>query len=219
MRKPVLDIIMETRVIAIVRGIPSTQICTLARAICDGGLRCLEVTFDHSRPGGIEDTLQSIRLLSEQFKEELYIGAGTVMSAEEVAQAKEAGAEYIISPHTDEVVIRETKRLGLVSIPGAMTPSEAANAWNWGADIVKLFPAGILGPAYIAALKAPLKQIPFIAVGGITPQNAPDFLNAGCIGVGVGGNLVSPKLAAEGRLNLITQTAREYMDAVRGRVE
>ncbi len=216
MKNTALEAIMETKVIAIVRGIPSTQICDLAGAILAGGLRCLEVTFDHSKEDGIEETLRSIRLLSERFGNEIEVGAGTVMTAEEVNLAKEAGAGYIISPNADEAVIRETRRLELVSIPGAMTATEAASAWSWGANIVKLFPAGILGPDYIKALRGPLGHIPFTAVGGVTPQNTPDFLRAGCVGVGVGGNLVSAKLVSEGKLDEITNTARAYAQAVRG---
>lgn len=216
MKNTALEAIMETKVIAIVRGIPSTQICDLAGAILAGGLRCLEVTFNHSSKGGIEETLRSIRLLSERFGNEIEVGAGTVMTAEEVNLAKEAGAGYIISPNADEAVIRETRRLELVSIPGAMTATEAACAWSWGANIVKLFPAGILGPDYIKALRGPLGHIPFTAVGGVTPQNTPDFLRAGCVGVGVGGNLVSAKLVSEGKLDEITNTARAYAQAVRG---
>ncbi|WP_293007707.1 MULTISPECIES: bifunctional 4-hydroxy-2-oxoglutarate aldolase/2-dehydro-3-deoxy-phosphogluconate aldolase [unclassified Oscillibacter] len=216
MKNTALEAIMETKVIAIVRGIPSTQICDLAGAILAGGLRCLEVTFNHSSKGGIEETLRSIRLLSERFGNEIEVGAGTVMTAEEVNLAKEAGAGYIISPNADEAVIRETRRLELVSIPGAMTATEAACAWSWGANIVKLFPAGILGPEYIKALRGPLGHIPFTAVGGVTPQNTPDFLRAGCVGVGVGGNLVSAKLVSEGKLDEITNTARAYAQAVRG---
>lgn len=216
MKNTALEAIMETKVIAIVRGIPSTQICDLAGAILAGGLRCLEVTFDHSKEDGIEETLRSIRLLSERFGNEIEVGAGTVMTAEEVNLAREAGAGYIISPNADEAVIRETRRLELVSIPGAMTATEAASAWSWGANIVKLFPAGILGPDYIKALRGPLGHIPFTAVGGVTPQNTPDFLRAGCVGVGVGGNLVSAKLVSEGKLDEITNTARAYAQAVRG---
>lgn len=212
MSHSVLETILESKVIAIVRGIPSGQISNLAQAIRAGGLRCIEVTFDHAAPGGLKDTLAAIRVLRDT---DMCVGAGTVMSPEEVRLAKEAGASYIISPNTDPAVIRETKSLGLVSIPGAMTPSEAAEAWSLGADLVKLFPAGVLGPAYIKALKAPLKHIPVTAVGGVTPENTPDFLAAGCVGVGVGGNLVSPRLVAEGRWEEITAAARAYAEAVR----
>lgn len=215
MEHVVLDKILKTKVIAIVRGISCSQIGALAAAIRDGGLCCMEVTFDHGSKEGIENTLDSIRLLKTQFGNTLCIGAGTVLSAEEVRQAQEAGAGYIISPNTDEFVIRETKRLGLVSIPGAMTATEIAYANQCGADLVKVFPAGVLGTDYIKAIRAPLNHISLTAVGGITVQNAPAFLKAGAVGVGVGGNLVSPTLVAEGRFDQITQTAREYADAVR----
>ena len=115
---------------------------------------------------------------------------------------------------TDEEVIKETKKLGKVSIPGAMTPTEAAFAYKCGADIVKLFPAGVLGAAYIKALKAPLKHIPVTAVGSVNPQNCAEFIKAGCVGVGCGGNLVSAKLVNEGRFDEITAVAKEYMEAL-----
>ena len=122
----------------------------------------------------------------------------------------------MISPNTNEAVIRETKKLGKISIPGACTPSEVADAYAWGADIVKLFPAGVFGPAYVKALKAPLKHIPMTAVGGVSPENCADFIKAGCIGVGCGGNLVSAKLVSEGRFDEITKTAEAYMKALNG---
>ena len=111
-------------------------------------------------------------------------------------------------------MIKETKKLGKVSIPGAMTPTEAAFAYKCGADIVKLFPAGVLGAAYIKALKAPLKHIPVTAVGSVNPQNCAEFIKAGCVGVGCGGNLVSAKLVNEGRFDEITAVAKEYMEAL-----
>ena len=111
-------------------------------------------------------------------------------------------------------VIRETKKLDKISIPGAMTPTEAAFAYKCGADIVKMFPAGVLGPAYIKAVKAPLKHIPLTAVGGISPENCVDFIKAGCVGVGCGGNLVSPKLVTEGKFDEITKVAQAYTAAL-----
>jgi 2-dehydro-3-deoxyphosphogluconate aldolase/(4S)-4-hydroxy-2-oxoglutarate aldolase len=116
----------------------------------------------------------------------------------------------------DEAVIRETKRLGKVSIPGAMTPTEAAFAYSCGADIVKLFPAGILGSAYVKAVKAPLKHIPVTAVGNVNVDNCAEFIKAGAVGVGVGGSLVSAKLVDEGRFDEITATAQAYVKALNG---
>lgn len=210
-----LDFIRENKVIAIVRGIPSGSIAALAEAIVKGGLRCMEVTFDHSSEKGIEETLKSIEILSRDFQGELLAGAGTVLTPKQAEQAAAAGAEYMISPNVNVEVIKKTKELGKISIPGALTPSEIVTAYEAGADIVKLFPAAVFGPAYFKAVKAPLKHIPVTAVGGISPENIADFLAAGAVGAGVGGNLVSPKLVAEGRFDEITEIARSYAEALK----
>lgn len=214
MAKTVLDQILAGKIVAIVRGISSEKIVSLAGALEAGGVNCIEVTFDQSSVEKTKDTLAAIRAIKEAFGDKVCVGAGTVMTPEQVRQAVEAGAEYMISPNVDEDVIRETKRLGKVSIPGAMTPSEAAFAYKCGADIVKLFPAGILGAAYIKALKAPLKHIPVTAVGNVTVENCGEFIKAGAVGVGVGGSLVSAKLVDEGKFDEITATAKAYVEAL-----
>ncbi len=209
-----IERIKEGKIIAIVRGIPSNQISDLVKAMLKGGVNCVEVTFDQSSKEAQNDTLKAISLIKKNFPE-VCVGAGTVMTKEQVDLAVEAGAEYIISPNVDLAVINETKKLNKVSIPGALTPSEAALAYNSGADIVRIFPAGNLGPAYIKALKAPLKHIPMTAVGGVNPANCADFIKAGCIGVGCGGNLVSKELVEKGDFETITKTAEAYMEALK----
>lgn len=149
----ILEHIKESKIIAIVRGIPSTSIVDLVEAMVKGGVSCVEVTFDQSSEEKSKDSLKAISLIRETFGDRVAVGAGTVMTVEQVHQAVEAGAEYMISPNTNEAVIRETKKLGKISIPGACTPSEAADAYAWGADIVKIFPAGVFGPAYMKALR------------------------------------------------------------------
>ena len=213
MAQSVLERIFEEKIIAIVRGVPAGQIVDLARALTAGGVSCIEVTFDQTAP---EETLASLRAIKSELGDTICLGAGTVMTAEQVELAAQAGAEYMISPNVDEEVIRETKRLGKVSIPGAMTPTEAAFAYKCGADIVKLFPAGVLGAAYIKAVKAPLKHIPVTAVGNVNVDNCAEFIKAGAVGVGVGGSLVSAKLVEEGKFDEITATARAYVAALRG---
>ena len=215
MSQTVLNKIIEGKIVAIVRGIPSTKILGLAAALEKGGVNCIEVTFDQSSEEKARDTLAAIRTIKEGLGDKVCVGAGTVMTVEQVRQAAEAGAEYMISPNVDEEVIRETKRLGKVSIPGAMTPTETAFAYQCGADIVKLVPAGLLGPAYIKAVKAPLKHIPVSAVGNITIENCADFIQAGAVGVGVGGNLVSALLVKEGCFSQITATARAYREKLK----
>ena len=215
MSKEVLDRILEGKIVAIVRGIPSDEIVGLAEALVKGGISCIEVTFDQSSAEKARDTLKAISNMRQALGDRVCVGAGTVMSVEQVEAAATAGAEYMISPNTNAAVIKRTKELNKVSIPGAMTPSEVAEAYELGADIVKMFPAGILGCAYIKAVKAPLKHIPVTAVGGVNPGNCADFIRAGAVGVGVGGNLVSPQLVREGRFEEITAIARSYTDALK----
>ena len=206
--------LLDGKVVAIVRGIDSQRIVGLAEALAAGGITCIEVTFDQSAPDKLQNTLDAIAAIKKTLGDGVCVGAGTVMTPEQVQLASDAGAEYMISPNTDPEVIAKTKALGKVSIPGAMTPTEVAYAYQCGADIVKMFPAGILGAGYIKAVKAPLKHIPVTAVGGITPQNCAEFFKAGACGVGVGGNLVSPELVNAGRFDEITALAKAYSDAL-----
>ena len=208
MTKNTLELLKQEKIIAIIRGIPSTQITDLARAIRRGGVICMEVTFDQRSQEGLEETARCIRLLAQE--EGLCVGAGTVMNPEQVQMARDAGAQYIISPNVDEAVIRATKEMGLVSIPGAFTPTEVAQAYRLGADLVKVFPAGEMGPSYIKALRGPYSHIPMLAVGGIRASNCQEYFQAGCLGIGVGGNLVSGALVEAGRFDEITAAAQEY---------
>lgn len=215
MSKEVLNKILEGKIIAIVRGIPSDEVVGLADALVKGGISCIEVTFDQSSAEKAQDTLKAISNICQALGDKVCVGAGTVMTTQQVEAAAAAGAEYMISPNTNAAVITRTKELDKVSIPGAMTPSEVAEAYELGADIVKMFPAGVLGCAYIKAVKAPLKHISVTAVGGVNPGNCADFIRAGAVGVGVGGNLVSPQLVKEGRFEEITAIARSYTDALK----
>lgn len=214
MKRDVLQTLMDQKIVAIVRGVATSNIVDLVNAMEKGGMTCVEITFDQSSAEKMEETLASLRRIANECPH-VCVGAGTVMTVEQVRLAVEAGAEYIISPNVDEAVIRETKRLGKISIPGAMTATEVAFAHRCGADIVKMFPAGILGPDYIKAIKAPLKHIPITAVGGVTVENCAEFIKAGAIGVAVGGNLVSPALVKSGKFDEITAIAKAYVDALR----
>jgi len=213
-KRDVLQTLMDQKIVAIVRGVATSNIVDLVNAMEKGGMTCVEITFDQSSAEKMEETLASLRRIANECPH-VCVGAGTVMTVEQVRLAVEAGAEYIISPNVDEAVIRETKRLGKISIPGAMTATEVAFAHRCGADIVKMFPAGILGPDYIKAIKAPLKHIPITAVGGVTVENCAEFIKAGAIGVAVGGNLVSPALVKSGKFDEITAIAKAYVDALR----
>ena len=206
----VISAIRQHKLIAIVRGLSEDELLKAAEALLGGGVRLLEVTFDQS--GKIPDsvTANNIRLLKQTFDGKLLIGAGTVMSENQVLAAKEAGAEYIISPDVNEAVIKKTKELGLVSIPGALTPTEIVTAYTYGADFVKLFPAGDLGLSYIKSVKAPLSHIPMLAVGGVSVSNIRDFLDTGICGVGIGSAIVNKSLIKNGDFEGLTELAREF---------
>ena len=205
-----LQKILDNKVIAIIRGISSKYILDTVQALSEGGVRCVEVTFNPKDEDASKDTLNSIEMIKTKFGEDVAVGAGTVLTIQNVLDASNAGAEYMISPNVNLEIIRKTKEIGCVSIPGALTPSEAVSAYDEGADIIKLFPAGVLGTEYVKALVSPLNHILFAAVGGITPQNAPEFITAGAIGVGVGGSLVSKTLIEAGEFDKIKQFASEF---------
>ncbi|MFV0400075.1 MAG: bifunctional 4-hydroxy-2-oxoglutarate aldolase/2-dehydro-3-deoxy-phosphogluconate aldolase [Oscillospiraceae bacterium] len=215
MREKVMQRTEQDKLIAIVRGMEERLILPLCEALHKGGIRMIEVTFNQAKPESFSSTAAAIRSIVDTFKGEVYAGAGTVITPEQLKLAADAGAMYIISPNTDPEIIRGTRELGLVSMPGAMTPSECMVAHNAGADYVKLFPLGNLGPGYLKALKAPLSHLKFLGVGGINDQNIPEYLAAGAKGFGVGGNLVNKEWIESGQFDKITELAKRYVEVVR----
>ncbi len=203
--------IRHHKIIAIVRGLSPAPMLQLADALFAGGIPLMEVTFNQAKPETWKETAEAIRALSTQRSGKIIPGAGTVMTPGQLRLAADAGAQYIISPDINEDVIRETKRLGLLSLPGAFSPTEITTAYKMGADAVKVFPAGVLGPAYIKAVRAPISHIPLLAVGGIDVGNCAAFISAGCTGVGVGGSLVNKQWIADGEFDKITALAKEYV--------
>lgn len=202
--------IREKKCIAIVRGVDSRQIVKLAEALYAGGITMMEVTFDQkSASDGYRNTLEGIYLLREQMEGKIRAGAGTVVTEEQLALAQKAGAEYIISPNVNTELIKKTEAMGLVSIPGALTPSEVVSAYEAGASFVKVFPAGSMGADYIKAIASPLSHIPFLAVGNIDENNVSDFIRAGACGVGIGGKLVNKQWIKEGNFEAIRRLASE----------
>lgn len=154
MREELIDLVLQSRVIAIVRGLDG-GFEPLAQAMYDGGIRAIEVTFNQKDPSQWGKTTGAIRAIKETMGDKMAVGAGTVTSVELVELAREAGAQFIVSPDTDPAVIRRTRELGMVSMPGALTPSEIKQAHEAGADFVKVFPAGTPGAGYIKAIRAP----------------------------------------------------------------
>lgn len=210
----VLAALKKEKLVAILRGVPLNRLEGVVNALIEGGVRVLEFTFDHDDDTCIADTAQKIRRTIELFGDKVLVGCGTALTVEEVEAAHAAGACLVISPNVDADVIRRTKELGMLSMPGALTPTEIVTAYRLGADIVKLFPAGDLGLSYIKSVRAPLKHIPMTAVGGVKPENVKDFLDAGVCGFGVGGQLVLGKAVKNGDDAAITARAREFTQAI-----
>ena len=212
MREQIIQKVLEKKIVAIVRGVYGEDCVNLARALCEGGIELLEVTFDQSKPELLERTSDTIRMLNEQLGDRMLFGAGTVTSLEMLELAKGAGARFIVSPDTNEAVIRATVAAGMVSMPGALTPTEIISAHSYGADFVKVFPAGTQGTGYLKAVTAPLNHIRLLAVGGVNEKNIADFLAAGAVGVGAGGNLVNKTWIANGEFDKITALAKEFTE-------
>ena len=211
-KRQIVDTVLEGRIIAIIRGFAPDVCLKLAEAYARGGIRLVEVTFNQKSPETWKDTAAAISAIKERFSGSVRVGAGTVLTAGQLDMCEQAGGEYMITPNVNAALIRECVRRGLVAMPGAFTPSEAVDAWEAGASFVKIFPAGSLGPAYVKAVRAPLSHIPFLAVGGISPGNVADFMRAGCVGAGVGGNLTNKEWIAAGEWSRIEDVARQLIE-------
>ncbi len=212
MREKIINWVERYKIIAIVRGAEPAQCITVARALYAGGIRLMEITYDQKHPASWQATADTIAALVREYEGRMLIGAGTVTNPGLVEMTAKAGGGFIISPDTDLAVIRKTRELGLVSMPGAMTPSEIKTAHDAGADFVKVFPLGVLGPGYLKAVRAPLGHIRMMAVGGINEKNLRDYLEAGACGAGIGGNLVNRKWIESGELDKITAAAKELTE-------
>jgi len=204
--------IAEHKVFAIIRGVSPELIIPTVDALIKGGVHLLEVTFD--RNGSMADTLACVEIIRNTFAEQVICGVGTTTDERQVNAAARAGAQFVVSPNVDEAVIKLSRQLGMASIPGALTPTEVIQARNAGADYVKLFPGGLFGVAYFKAVAEVLKDIPIIVVGGINADNAGQFMDAGAVGVGVGGYLVNQAVVERGNFAQISQNSQKIIAAI-----
>ena len=209
-----LEYVKKRKIVAIVRGLSPEYLIRLGHAFEEGGIGLMEVTYNQSAPETWKDTANGIEAVEKEFGDRLLVGAGTVITLEQVSMTYNAGGHYLVTPTTQPEIIRAGKALGLGLYPGAFTPSEILAAYDAGADAVKVFPASCLGPGYIKAIRAPLSHIPLMAVGGVNEKNAADFIKAGCVGLGVGGNLVNKEWIRNGEWEKITALAKEFKKAV-----
>ena len=201
--------------IVIFRGVDIDKIEDTVKAVYDGGARVVEVAFNPSDPDTINKTTAIIKKIREVLGEKIMVGAGTVISTEFVNAAYEAGAKFIFSPNTDVEVIKLTKKLGLVSIPGSLTPSEMMTAYQAGADLIKLFPITKNDLDYVVGITRPLSHIPFLCVGGTNLDTIECFIKAGAKGVGTGISILKPELIQSGDFKEITRLTQLHLEKIK----
>ena len=208
-RETTLKRILDGGIVAVVRAESGERLAQVVKALAEGGVTAAEITFT------VPDAVGVIRKVREELGDSIVLGAGTVLDPETARAAMLAGAEYIVSPAVNLDVIRMCRRYGTVVMPGAFTPTEVVSAWEAGADIVKIFPADLGGPAYLKALRGPLPQIKMMPTGGVDLTTAEAFLKAGACCLGVGGSLVEPKAVASGDWDRLRELASRYVEIVR----
>lgn len=215
MKNVIIQKILDEKVVAIVRGYTEQECLDLATALHAGGVNLLEVTFDQKSEDERQRTVRTIKLLNEELGSQMCFGAGTVTTVEMVRMAHSAGAKFIISPDMDPEVIKETVALGMVSIPGALTPTEIKQAHAYGADFVKVFPVSNMGASYIKNITAPLSHIRMLAVGGVDGSNIRDYFAAGAVGAGVASCLFKKDWIKAGQWGRITEAAKTICGLVK----
>lgn len=203
-----LQRLLASGIIAVIRRVPEEAVEEVAQSLINGGVSALEITVDSPSAFSI------ISKLSQKFKDTAIVGAGTVLDGESARKAIESGAEFLLSPILRKDVIVTASRYGKISVPGVMTPTEIITAIEWGADLVKIFPASTIGVQFIKDIKNVFPHIGLIPTGGVNLENVSLFIKAGASAVGVGGNLVDGNAIKTSNFAKIEQTARAYIDAV-----
>jgi 2-dehydro-3-deoxyphosphogluconate aldolase/(4S)-4-hydroxy-2-oxoglutarate aldolase len=208
-RESDLQRVLDCGIVAVVRFSTPDPLIEVVKALADGGVTVAEVTFT------VPNALEVIRAAKQQLGDRILLGAGTVLDPETARAALLAGAEFIVAPNLNLDVVRLCRRYDKLVMPGAYTPTEIVHAWEAGADIVKVFPAEVVGPPFFKALRGPLPQVKLMPTGGVDLATAAEFLKAGAVCLGIGSQLVDPKAVAAGDFASITQLARQYVEIVR----
>jgi 2-dehydro-3-deoxyphosphogluconate aldolase/(4S)-4-hydroxy-2-oxoglutarate aldolase len=208
-RERVLETILDRKLVAVVRSPDGDKLVEVAKALAAGGVTVMEITFT------VPNALEVLNAVRSTMGDAVTLGAGTVLDPETARAAILAGAEFIVAPNTNPDVMTLCRRYSVPVMPGAYTPTEIVRAWELGADVVKVFPADVGGPAYLKAVAAPLPQIRLMPTGGVDLNTAAEFLTAGACCLGVGGSLVEKSALASGDMTRITALARSFVEAVR----
>ncbi len=205
----VLEKVKELGLLAVIRG-PSPELTVkMVEALVAGGVLGIEITY--STPNA-EDV---VRTLSGKFGSGIVLGMGTLTKPEQAAQAKQAGANFLVSPICEPELVKSMVSSGLLTMAGALTPTEVFQAYNLGVDVIKIFPGSLGGPAYIKALKGPFPYIPMMPTGGVNAGNMAEWFKTGVVAVGAGSELCPPQLAKDGKFDEITKRAAEFVQVVK----
>ena len=192
--------IIENKIIAVIRGKDANETYNMVEKIIEGGIKTIEITFT------VPDASKLIKRLRDNFSD-ILLGAGTVINKNQFNSAVDAGAQFVVSPHTEDELFEISKERDILYIPGIMTPTEYIHAKKMGAEVVKSFPAAVLSPAFVKSLRGPFPEAKVIPTGGVNIDNILDWFKAGVIAVGVGSNLTKNK-------DKIVETSRSYIDKV-----
>lgn len=204
-----LQRVMNSGIVAVIRSTSSDQLVEVAKALYEGGVDVLEVTFT------VPNVLQIIADVRQALGKKVLLGAGTVLDPESARAAFLAGAEYVVAPTVNLDVIKISNRYDKLCMPGALTPTEILTAWDAGAQVIKLFPADLGGPGYLKSLRGPLPQVRFLPTGNVNLGNIADYLKAGACAVGLGGSLVEQKAIDAGNMQRIRELAGQYVEVVK----
>jgi len=209
----VLNDLKAARFIAILRRVPQAKIVKVAEALSRAGVRFLEITFDPSDPDTLRDTARKLQLVREAFPE-MRTGCGTVLTEAMAETAAEAGAEFCVAPNTRKSVIDCCHRHRIPAFPGAYTPCEIVDAWEAGADAVKIFPVQPGEEKYVTNVMSPLSHIPFLVTGGVNPETIRAMLATGALAVAAGASVVPADALAAGDYDKITELAHRHMEGI-----
>jgi 2-dehydro-3-deoxyphosphogluconate aldolase/(4S)-4-hydroxy-2-oxoglutarate aldolase len=208
-REQALSRVIDCGLVAVVRAPDPTHLVEVIRALADGGVTVAEVTFT------VPNAIEVIRQAKKELGDRVMLGAGTILDPETARAAFLAGAEFLVSPTLNLDVIRMARRYDKLVFPGAFTPTEILAAWEAGADVVKVFPAEVVGPAFFKAMRGPLPQVKLMPTGGVDLNTAGDFLRAGAVCLGVGSQLVDPKAVARQDFDYLRGMAWQFTQAVK----
>lgn len=204
-----LERVKELGLLAVIRGPSSELTVRMVEALVEGGVMGIEITY--STPNAEE----VVKTLSQKFGDSILLGMGTLTKPDQAESAKAAGAVFLVSPICEKKLVKAMVASGLLTMAGALTPTEVFKAYSMGVDVIKIFPGSLGGPAYVKALKGPFPYIPMMPTGGVNASNAAEWFAAGVVAVGAGSELCPPQLAKEGRFDEISRKAADFVNTIR----